>query len=491
MLSLEFPRKLSFLLKEPARLKVLYGGRGGGKSINSVRAAIIFAKSRKLEIVCFRELQKSIQESLHGVITNEIEALGLTHEFEIMNAEIIHKMTGARFTFEALRYNISKIKSRARIDIALLEEADNISKTSLDILMPTVRSREYAPNDFGGPFGKGPEIWILFNPKLDSDEVYKRFVINRDTFAPDFDKSVSTEDAQFYLQIQKQIDDKKLKFAQLAAEDKRRFEELRLKRYAIVCKVNHSDNKWFPADLRREMEILKVNSPDDWLHVWEGNTKQVLDGAIYAEEIKKVLLEGRRTRVKYDPSKPVHTYWDLGFNDHTAIWFVQQMGVEYNLINYYQNRLVGIPHYIEHLQSLKYNYGMHNLPHDGDNNYVNAERSTLKQLRLVYPGKVRLTDRVSKKIVGIRAARSIFGLLNFDEENTADGWQCLCRYAYDVDEDGKFSQNPAHNEWSHGADAFQTMALSIKPEQVTKKTRTVASGKILNLSPNQNSWMSG
>lgn len=451
MLEIEFPKKLGFLLRESARLKILYGGRGGGKSINTVRAAIILSRQRKLEIVCFRELQKSIQESIHGMICNEINALNLNEEFDIQNSQIVNKKTGARFTFEALRYNISKIKSRARIDIALLEEADNISKTSLDILMPTVRGREYAPNDFGGPFGKGPEIWILFNPKLDSDEVYKRFVLKKDIFAPEFDKDGN--------------------------------------RYAIVKKINWSDNIWFPADQRTEMEMTKLNSLDDWLHVWEGNTKQVLDGAIYAEEIKNVILENRRKRVPYDTAKAVHTYWDLGYNDHTAIWFVQQMGVEYNLINYYQNRLVGIPHYIEHLQSLKYNYGNHVLPHDGDNNYVNAERSTAKQLRAVYPGKVRLTSRVSRKIVGIRAARSVFPLCNFDEELTADGWQCLCRYAYDVDDDGKFSENPAHNEWSHGCDAFQTLALTLKPEQSNKKPRTVTSAQIIRMSNNDSGWM--
>ena len=429
---------------------MLYGGRGGGKTINAIRAAIIFSRARKIEIVCFRELQKSIQESLHGVICNEIEALNWLDEFDIQNSQIINKRTGARFTFEALRYNISKIKSRSRIDIALLEEADNISKSSLDVLMPTVRSREYGPNDFGGPFGKGPEIWILFNPKLDTDEVYKRFVLKQDIYAPAFGKDG--------------------------------------KRYAIVEKINWSDNKWFPDDLRREMEILKSNSVEDYLHIWEGNTKLVLDGAIYTNEIKKVLLDERRGKVQYDPSRPVHTFWDLGHDDYTSIWFVQQIGVEYNLINFYQNRLQKIAFYIEHLQNLKYNYGYHYLPHDADNETL-ASRSVARIVRDSYPGKVRIVPRVPQKILGIRAGRQVFDLCNFDEENTADGWQCLCRYCYDVDETGKFSQNPRHDEFSHGADAFQTFALSLKPEQaVKKKPREIASGRVLPLI-RQNGWM--
>lgn len=452
MLEIEFPKKLDFLLTTAARLKILYGGRGGGKSINSVRAAIIFARTKKLEIVCFRELQKSIQESLHGVICNEISSLELTDEFDIQNTQILHKRTGARFTFEALRYNISKIKSRARIDIALLEEADNISKSSLEILMPTVRSRQYSENDFGGPFGKGPEIWILFNPKLDTDEVYKRFVLQKDMYAPEFDKQGN--------------------------------------RYAIVKKINWSDNIWFPDDLRREMEILKINNEDDWLHVWEGHTKQTLDGAIYAQEIKKVLLDGRRGKVPYDASRPVHTFWDLGHADQTAIWFVQQVGVEYNIINYFQDRLQKIPYYLEHLQSLKYNYGFHYLPHDAENETL-ASRSTAKFVRDVYPGKVKIVPRVSRKIVGIRAARVVFDLCNFDEENTSDGWQCLCRYTFKIDDNGKWSNEPDHNEYSHGADAWQTFALSLKSETaMKKKERTVGSGaKLLSLR-SSNSWMS-
>lgn len=449
---IEFPECMSFLLTEPARLKVLYGGRGAGKSINSVRAAIIFSKMMKLEIVCFRELQKSIQESLHGVIYNEINSMGIAHEFDIQNTQILHKKTGSRFTFEALRYNISKIKSRARIDLALLEEADNITKTSLDILMPTIRSREYSPGDFGGPFKKGPECWILFNPKLDSDEVYKRFVLKKEVYAPDYDKEGN--------------------------------------RYAIVKKINWYDNKWFPDDLRREMEILKENNPDDYLHVWEGYTKQVLDGAIFTDEIRKVLIENRRGKVPYDPSRPVHTFWDLGHSDHTAIWFIQQVGMEYNVINYYQDHLKKIGFYLEYLQEQKYVYGKHYLPHDADSETL-ASISIANIVRKTYPKSVIIVPRIAKKVIGINAARTVFDLCNFDEENTSDGWQCLCRYQYAINEEtGNFSKEPLHNEYSHGADAFLTFAQSLKTETASKKPpKTVTSGKIIRFHNNTSAWM--
>lgn len=490
MLDIEFPRKLEFLLTIPARLKILYGGRGGGKSINAIRAATLFARDRYLEIVCFRELQKSIQESIHGVICNEINSLQLNDEFDIKNNEIVHTLTGSRFTFESLRYNVTKIKSRARIDIALLEEADNISQSSLDILMPTIRSRDYGEGDLGGPFGQGPEIWILFNPKLDTDEVYTRFVLKGEKFAPPFNDKikVSQDETKWYLSTFNEIADGVLKLSDLNENEQSRYTELSAYRYAIVQKINHIDNPWFPADLRREMELLKRSDEEAWLNIWEGHTQQVLKGAIYAEEIKKVLLDGRRGKVEYDPSRTVNTFWDLGHDDYTSIWFSQQVGMHYNLIGFYQNRLQKIAHYIEHMQNLKYNYGFHYLPHDADNETL-AARSVKRILQDSYPGKVRVVPRVSKKVVGIRAGRQIFDLCNFDEVNTADGWQCLCRYQYDVDKDGLFSQNPRHDEYSHGADAFQSLALTLKPEQAAKKPVIISTNRSATYRPNANSWM--
>jgi phage terminase large subunit len=354
----------------------------------------------------------------------------LSDQFVITDKRIFCKRTGSEFIFSGLRYNINKIKSLARIDIAWVEEANNVSKTSWDKLSPTIRGRHKDdPSGMGGPFKKGPEIWVSFNPELDTDETYKRFILERDKLMPEYALDEDTG---------------------------------KMERYAIVCKVNWSDNKWFPSDLKREMTAAKAADEATWLNVWEGHTKQVIDGAIYAQEIKKVLLEGRRGKVPYDSSKPVHTFWDLGHDDHTSIWFVQQIGVYYNLINYYQNRLQKIPHYLEHLQSLQYNYGFHYLPHDGENETL-ASRSTAKFVRDIYPGKVKIVPRVARKVVGIRAARVIFDLCNFDEENTADGWQCLCRYQYGVNEEtGQFTKDPLHNEYSNGADAFQTFSIIIE-----------------------------
>lgn len=497
-MAIEFLKKLSFLF-EPARLKIIYGGRNAGKTEGVCTALPMIANSRKLRILCLRELQNSIAESTFENLKNRITDIGLYNEFNFQKTTIQSLRSNSEFLFSGLRYNIDKIKSMSRIDIAWIEEARNVSKVSLDKLEPTIRGRhEDDVNGMGGPFGLGPEIWATYNPELDSDEIHTRYVVKKEQYAPDFLPNVSIEDRRFYYFIREKLVefdltslDKLIEYGiSLTDLEKQRYLSIRNKRYAFVVKVNWSDNKFFPPDQRQLMELAKAANEDEWLHVWEGNTKQVLDGAIYAEEIKKVLLEGRRGKVPYDPSRVVHVFFDLGHDDYTSMWFIQQIGVEYNVINFFQDRLKKIPYYIQELQKLEYNYGYLYLPHDGDNETL-ASRSPAKIFRDAFPGKVKIVPRVAKKVHGIRAARVIFDLCNFDIEATADGWQCLCRYQYAVNEEtGSFSKEPLHNEYSHGADAFQTFALSLKSEtQMKPKVRTIGVGRTIVPFRQSNSWM--
>lgn len=454
-MTIEFNEKLAFLF-EPARLKIGYGGRGAGKTDGYAIALIIFAMKMKLRILCLREIQNSIDESVKSTIENYIDFYNLGWAFDIKEKSITCTLTGSRFIFSGLRYKINSIKSLSRIDIAWIDEANNTSKTSLDKLMPTIRGKHESSKDgMGGPFKLGPEVWISFNPELDDDEVYKRYVLERDKYAPAFLPNEVTGE---------------------------------MERYAFVEKINYYDNKWFPPDLKREMNLLKQNDNTKYLEVWEGFTKQTLDGAIYADEIKQCLLDGRRRRVPHDSTKPVFTAWDLGHSDKTAIWFVQRVGLEFNIIDYYENRLKKLPHYIEHLQSKPYNYSVHYQPHDADNETL-AARSIASMTRKAFPNaKVIVVNKPAKKAVGINAARTIFELCNFDEANTADGWQCLSRYAYKVNEEtGNFSKEPDHDTpWSHGADAFQTLALSLKTEADSKKPPP---RKVVPLSQQPRAWM--
>lgn len=396
-MDIEFPEKLECLFK-PSRYKVLYGGRGGAKSWGVARALLILAAQKPLRILCAREFQNSISESVHALLSDQIKNLGLSEFYEIQNTQIVGR-NGSAFYFAGLRHNVTKIKSFEGVDIVWCEEAQTISKSSWDTLIPTIRK-------------EGSEIWITFNPSLEADETYQRFVVNPPSTA-------------------------------------------------IVQKINWSDNPWFPKVLEQEKDDLKAKDPDAYLTVWEGHCKQTLDGAIYANEVRRAAEENRFTRVPYDESKPVHTFWDLGRADKTAIWFAQMVGFEFRMIDYYENQGHALAHYLKHLQGKPYVYGDTWLPHDADNELLASERTIAQQARAA-GFHVRITPK-SSVADGINAARTIFAACWFDAEKCADGIQCLRNYRYEVDPDTQqYSTKPLHDWASHGADAFRYLAVAMR-----------------------------
>ena len=394
-----FPRKLEFLFKA-SRYKVLYGGRGSSKSWSVARALLIEGMKRPLRILAARELQNSLDESVHKLLATQIDQMGLQEFYKVQNATITG-INGTEFFFRGLRHNVASIKSFEAVDIVWVEEAQTVSKASWDILIPTIRK-------------PGSEIWLTFNPMLETDETYKRFVLN---------PPVS----------------------------------------AVVVKINWSDNPWFPDILKDEMDHLRLTDRDAWLNVWEGHCRQTLDGAIYAKELREAVEHNRITKVPYDPSKPVHTFWDLGWSDSTSIWFAQAVGFEYRILDYLEDSQRTIEHFVKLLQAKSYAYGDHWLPHDAQAKTLGSGGRTVEsQLRSLNVGKVRIVPRQSVAD-GINAARTIFPACYFDQERCADGLQALRHYRYEVDQSTKaFSKNPLHDEHSHGADAFRYLALSLK-----------------------------
>lgn len=393
----EFPEALS-LLFEPARYKVLYGGRGAAKSWGVARALLILGVQSPLRILCAREFQSSIGDSVHALLKDQIAAMGLAGFYDVQKTTILGR-NGTAFLFEGLRHNIASVKSTEAVDICWVEEAQTVRKSSWDTLIPTIRKDK-------------SEIWVTFNPELESDETYQRFVGHPPPGAQ-------------------------------------------------VRKIGWRDNPWFPQVLHDEMEHLKTVDPDAYLTVWEGHCRQTLDGAIYAHEMRKATEEGRISSVPYDASKPVDTFWDLGRADKTAIWFAQIVGFEFRLIDYYENSGHALQHYLKVVQERPYIYGEHWLPHDAENELLASERTIAQQMRAV-GHKVRITPKTSVK-EGIEAARSVFGRAWFDQSKTADGLQCLRHYQYDVDPETKErSMKPLHNWASHGADAFRYLGVALR-----------------------------
>lgn len=398
----QIPQALEFLFK-PSRYKVAYGGRGGAKSWSFVRALLVKARQQTTRILCTREIQDSIKQSVHQLIRDQIAALGMQDFFSVKEKTIVGA-NGSEFQFEGLRYNVDTIRSKEGIDICAVFEAKNVTKNSWEVLIPTIRK-------------DGSEIWVEFNPELDTDETYKRFVLQPPPSA-------------------------------------------------IVRKVSWRDNPWFPGVLLEELETLKGRDPDAYLNVWEGNCRVTLEGAIYANELRAAQADGRICKVPYNEELPVHTFWDLGWSDCTSILFAQKAGFEYAIIDAYQDRLKKLPHYLKVLQNKGYVYGVDYLPHDAEHEMLGA-KSIRKQMEAA-GRKVVTMERPKTKQLGINAVRTVFGRLNIDEVHCADALQAWRHYRYGIDEHGQWSKDPLHDENSHYADALQTLGQSISAALPTK-----------------------
>ncbi|MBE1237484.1 PBSX family phage terminase large subunit [Phaeovibrio sulfidiphilus] len=207
-------------LFRPARYKVFYGGRGAAKSWAFARALVALSARTPCRVLCARELQVSIRESVHRLLCDQIDELGYGELFERKKSEI-RSRAGGEFIFKGLRHNASEIKSLEGVDICWVEEAQSVSKNSWDLLVPTIRK-------------EGSEIWVSFNPENPDDDTYRRFVRH----PPE---------------------------------------------NAIVVKVTWRDNPWFPETLRAEMETCRRTDPDAFAHIWEGEPKRISDAQVFRD----------------------------------------------------------------------------------------------------------------------------------------------------------------------------------------------------------------
>jgi phage terminase large subunit len=396
-----FPEALEFLF-EYAPYKIVYGGRGGAKSWAFARALLIQGTKRKMRILCARETQKSIKDSVHQLLEEQIKILGLEAFYRIEKAAI-YGTNGTEILFAGLKHNIDNIKSMEAIDLCWVEEAQAVSKTSWDKLIPTL---------FRVP---GCELWVSFNPDLEGDNTYQRYVVDPPAGA-------------------------------------------------IVRKVTWRDNPWFPEGLRREMEDARRRNIDEYNHIWEGSCINTLANAIYANELRAVDTEGRIRRVPYDPSRPVDTAWDLGFGDMVSIWMFQHFPLEIRVIDYEEGVRQPLHYYIAELQKRGYVFGTDFLPWDGGLKALGTGKSIEDQLK-ASGRKVKVAPRLSIAD-GINAARTIFPLCYFDEQRTAAGVRSLRMYRFgEMQSYEGPTREPLHDIHSHCADAFRCLAVSIRQPQ--------------------------
>ena len=399
-MDIEIPKAFKFLTEEH-RLKVIYGGRGGAKSESVGRYLLLSGMEKTRKIVCAREFQNSIKDSVHDMLSGLINMYDLGKFYEVFKTEIRGK-NGTTFSFVGLQRNIANIKSMYDVDKFWVEEAETVSDHSWKVIFPTIRA-------------EGSEIIATFNPDIEESPTYQRLVVN----APDF---------------------------------------------AFVKKVSYRDNPYFPKVLEQERKHMLKTDPDSYDNVWEGNCKAAVEGAVFAKELQRVQEEGRITIVPYDETVTVNAYLDLGFSDQTAIWFEQTIGFQYRFLRYYQNSQEKVHHYIKYMKELPYVYGTIYLPHDAENEALGQDRTVANQFREAFKNvDVIVVPRTKRKHNAIEAARSILPASYFDKEKCADGIMCLRRYAFATDaETGKIGKNPEHNIWSHGADAYQCAGQAIE-----------------------------
>ncbi len=258
-LNVLFPEKLEPLF-EPARYKVAYGGRGGAKSWGFARALLILGKKKPLRILCARETQKSIADSVHKLLSDQIKELGFQEFYEVLKASIVGK-NGTAFTFAGIRQSsIADIKSYEGCDICWVEEAHIVSKHSWEVLIPTIRK-------------DGSEIWISFNPDLETDETYKRFALNPPSSAK-------------------------------------------------VMEIGYRDNPWFPEVLKQEMADLKTRDPEAYENVYEGKCRSMGEGAYFGK-----VFDSNCQITQQQLAQLIKPWWkrwmsgDWGFGHYTSYYW--------------------------------------------------------------------------------------------------------------------------------------------------------------------------
>jgi phage terminase large subunit len=278
-----------------------------------------------------------------------------------------------------------------------LDEAEEITEEAYRTLLPTVRE-------------EGSEIWISFNPKDEESPTYKRFV----------------EDPP---------------------------------ENAIVRRVNHNDNPYFPQVLKDELELdRKRLKPEVFAHVWEGACLPYQEGSYYRLEFLAAEKEGRLLdRIHLERSVPVITAWDLGINDSTSIVFAQHVGSEIRIIDFYESNGKALDHYVQVLRDKAhehgYIYGTAVLPHDARVRELGSGKSRIEILDGLGLRDVTVTPQL-RVDDGIAAVRLALSRCYFDMSKTKELVRYLRHYHNEYDEKARtFKSKPAHDFSSHAADA--------------------------------------
>jgi phage terminase large subunit len=424
-LRIETPRAFIPLLADNRRFRAAYGGRGGAKSHFFAELLIERCIAGPTRAVCIREVQRSLKESVRQLVIDKIQKFGAYDQFDIIDEEI-RCPHGGLIIFRGMQsYNAESIKSLEGYDIAWVEEAQTLSERSLKMLRPTIRN-------------EGSEIWFSWNPRHDTDPVDKFF---RGASPPP---------------------------------------------RAAIARVNWNNNPWFPAELQEEMEHDRVVDPENAAHVWDGGYEIISEGSYYARLVAQAESTGRIGLFAHDPSLPVQTAWDIGVDDYTAIWFLQQNGPQVRAIDYYEASGVGpeqifkemLPELLKDEAETKaalqllgrhvpYRYRSHFFPHDAAvREWGAGGRERVRTLvELGMPVETICVGVQADPADRVAAVRRLMPYMHFNqgpdpEASVNLGLSRLRKYRRRFNDSLQVYVGPLHDENSHGADAFGEFAVN-------------------------------
>lgn len=353
---------------------------------------------QRTRVVCIREVQSSIKDSVRQLLIDKIDKFGVANEFDVLDTEV-RGPNGSLIVFKGMQsYNAMNIKSLEAYDIAWVEEAQTLTQHSLDLLRPTLRR-------------EGSELWFSWNPRFKTDPVDVFF---RKNPPPD----------------------------------------------AVSVLINWRDNPWFPDVLRREMAHDFMIDEDKANHIWNGAYGSS-QGAILARWINQAERDGRISNdIIYDPKgAQIDISSDLGFRDTASWWYWQRVPGGFHLLKYEGDTGLDADDWIPRLQTsiveMDAKLGKIWLPHDARAKTFQSKHTTAEKFLTAFGGAAVDVVPQSKKLDQIGAARAVLPKCAFNETACEHGLDGLRAWEFEYDEEnGIFSREPLHNWASHPADGF-------------------------------------
>lgn len=415
--------KLIPVFQGEADVRGAYGGRGSGKTRSFAKMAAVRGYMHGMsgvtgQIVCGRQFMNSLEDSSLEECKRAIEEEPfLLSYYEIGDKYIKSRDGRIWFTFVGLDRNIASIKSKGRILLLWVDEAEPVTDEAFSVVIPTLREEGE---------GWNAELWVTWNPKRKAAAVEKRF---------------------------RQSTDPRVK----------------------IVECNWRDNPRFPSKLERDRLRDLAERPEQYSHVWEGDFATTLEGAYFAKHLAEAKAQGRVGRVAPDPLMTYRVFCDIGGTgaraDAFAMWVAQFVGMEIRVLRYYE--AVGQP-LATHLTWLReQGYTPEKtqiwLPHDGatqDKVHAVSYESAMKQAG--YPVTVVPNQGKGAAKARIEEARRLFPAMWFNEETCSAGLDALGWYHEKRDEVRGIGLGPEHDWASHGADAFGLMCVVHKPPKLNR-----------------------